>query len=71
MTSFLDTVNRILFKLISYNKRTLMEAGAKAAAVPIRDKQKAVFILSIGISIRGGRASSGFVSAKNNTLKSS
>ena len=26
-----------------------MEAGANAAAVPIRDKQKAVFMVSIGI----------------------
>jgi len=28
-----------------------MEAGAKAAAVPIRDKQNAVFMVSIGIAI--------------------
>ena len=43
-----------------------MEAGAKAAAAPTRDKQNAVFILSIGIAI--GEERSGFVSKK--TLES-
>ena len=42
-----------------------MEAGANAAAVPIRDKQKAVFMVSIDSDVGG--ASSDLLVKKHNT----
>ena len=67
-SSFLDTQNRI-YKIVSYDKRTLMEAGAKAAAAPTRDKQKAVFMLSIGIDRGEELAVDLLLVGKYNTLK--
>ena len=62
---FFYNQNRILLKIISNNKRTLMEAGANAAAVPIRDKQKAVFMVSIDSDVGG--VSSNLLVKKHNT----